>query len=251
MFLIISKQYVDADNPDSFMDYWWKLEMEDVTLTQKESMRNLHDARNRLKHQLIRPTEEDIEVYRATVERFFEENTPTVFGTDYGDIDLFSLVEFDTTRKKVSEAKEYLTNGETRNAAIALDDAFDDLMYEYKERGRGQLEYTPYPQRRNIMSERSYSDDVQEWIDTSKTLFDDIYSELQILSLGIDYTQYSRFNSIVRDVRMMGKTDDDFEKDEIKFGIQFVTRAALKLQQTQLDLTRNFQHPRTRSFFDW
>lgn len=251
MFLILSGRHMDAKDTDSFMDYWWKLEQEDVELTQKESMRDLHDARNNLKHQLMRPPEEDIEVHRATVQRFFEENTPIVFGIDYGDIDMANLVEFDTIRTQISEAKEKLANGKTRDAAISLDSAFDDLLYEYKQRGREQLGYIPYPKRPDIRFESKYSADVQEWIEQSKKVFEDVYSELQILSFGIDYEKYSEFKNIVGDSTRMGKTDDDFEREEIEFCIQFVVGAALTLQQTQMDLSNDFQHPRTNPSFEW
>lgn len=252
MFLILALNNVDGRNEEGFMAYWWEIEKaSDIKISQKESMRDLHDARNDLKHDFRRPSRADLESYRATVNRFFEENVPRVFDIDYSQIDILYLVEFDRTREHLSSAKEKVNEDQTRAAALALQDAFSDLMMEYEDRALNQLGYTPYPKLSTSEQPNSRQEDTDQLVRDTSNIFSKIFQALKILALGINYQDYEHFQHVISNAKNMNATDKDFDDADLEFAIRFVAETALTLQNRPMDLEKEYQHPRTGSVFDY
>ena len=234
------------------MAYWWEIECEsDIEISQKESMRDLHNARNALKHEFRRPSEADLETYRATVNRFFEENVPKVFDINYSNIDLVYLVEFDQTREHLQSAKDELGEGQTRDAAITLQQAFDDLIKEYEDRAFDQLGYIPHPRLSYSDKLNDYEGSSNQLAEDASNIFSKLFQALKIIAMEIDYRDYKRFQHVTADARRAGSTNDDFDVADIEFGIRFVAESALVLQDVPMSLEEEYQHPRTKSAMDW
>ena len=214
-------------------------------------MRDLRDARNDLKHDFKRPSKADLESYRATINRFFEENVPKVFDVDYSEIDILYLVEFDRTREHLSSAKNKLDDGQTRDAALALQDAFSDLMMEYEDRALNQLGYTPYPKLSPFEQLDIPQEDTDQLVKDTSNIFSKIFQALKILALGINYQDYEHFQYVISGAKNMNSTNGDFDDSDLEFAIRFVAETALILQNRPMNLEKEYQHPRTGSVFDY
>src|SRR5215212_7192549 len=110
LFLRLASEQKDAAAKTDlkFLDYWDVLKHKvQGGLTQKESVRRLDSARGNLKHQGTRPSKEDVEEYRVTAKRFFEDNTPLVFDVPFADVSMIKIVQLVLTpvggRTRVSD----------------------------------------------------------------------------------------------------------------------------------------------------
>ncbi len=108
MFLSLACEYKNVSVPTSinFLQYWEKLDpvLQPYGLSQKRSMTRLDKARGNLKHHGNRPSKEDVDSHRAAARLFFEENTPTVFGTELHRVSLVNFVHPIEARREIEEA---------------------------------------------------------------------------------------------------------------------------------------------------
>lgn len=109
LFLVLACEHKDVGKKTmSFLAYWEELnrKLSGDGLTQKKAMSRLNDARVGLKHHGNMPAGEAITDYQFITTLFFEENTPTVFGVDFGDVSLVTLVQDWAVRTDLEEAEE-------------------------------------------------------------------------------------------------------------------------------------------------
>jgi hypothetical protein len=136
LFLQLATEHLNVKGKQEikFMEYWDIIgKHPKVRLTQQESMRRLHKARNTLKHNGIFPPKLDIEAFRATATNFFEENTPNVFGVDFSDISLVNLIQYEDVRNSLKEAGEMLHTGNIEGSIHMVAIAFAQLIDNYDE----------------------------------------------------------------------------------------------------------------------
>ncbi len=96
LFLQLAAETKGINTADlKFMQYWdvLKPHLQNGELRQKEEMRRLNKSRVDLKHIGILPSKLVIEALRANTTSFFEENTPLVFGIEFGKISMTYLIQ--------------------------------------------------------------------------------------------------------------------------------------------------------------
>ncbi len=254
LFLQHAAEYLNANRAGkshvNFMEYWEIIGNElpdEQELGQKPAMRRLNDSRVNLKHQGTRPNSADIQSFSVAVRDFFEENTPKVFGVKYSDISLVNLVEYDSIREKMQEAEEYLQQGQRKEAIKNLALAYHTLFFEYNQRMREEFGYKPFSIDDSIGASASTMDirrqfgrDMERFVERVNSTIDAIEDAIQVLSLGIDYRRYSKFDSITPSVlRTFGggaevpdlPDEKEITEEDVEFCLDFVIEVALELQK--------------------
>jgi hypothetical protein len=218
MFLFLTAEYLDADlskldknrNKVYFMDYWKIMptskKIPDIKLTQELSMQRLNDARNQFKHKGIRPSVSDIESFRESATNFFSENTPLVFDIEFSDLSLIDLIQFDNARNTLKEAQKLLNENKIEDALDKIAIAFDQLISGYENNKIGFRGGSPfsfgesfdYLNSRNIFRgyiESSFDQrNLEKFVDSVCESLSTIQQALKLLSFGIDYRKYTKFN---------------------------------------------------------
>ncbi|WP_135852650.1 hypothetical protein [Halorussus salinus] len=261
LFLQHAAEYLNSHRAGkshvNFMEYWEIIGNElpdEQELGQKPAMRRLNDSRVNLKHQGTRPNSADIQSFSVAVRDFFEENTPKVFGIEYTDISMVSLVEYDSTRETLQQAKEYLADGQRKEAIKELAIAYDNLFFEYNQRMQEEFGYQPFsiddsvgisPSSRDM---REFGRDMEKFVERVNSSIDAIEDAIQVLSLGIDYRRYSKFDSLTpRVLRSIGGGVDvpdlpdevEITEDDVEFCLDFVIETAIELQK--MDVTEELE----------
>lgn len=262
-----------------FMEYWGRISpklSEEEELSHKESMERLNRARRNLKHAGNRPHESDVISYRIATDEFFRENTPKIFDIDFDGISLVSLIEFDETRDYLEEAEEARNNNQFDKALELCAIAFQSMLREMKKFSRKELGYSPFYSNRGHRSSymgsmrsggyntsiwaANYEDNLARTLGSLSSKVNDlgievsdlsdevekisrdlgtIEGELEVISLGIDYMEYSRFRHVTPNVvvSVSGETlvrsdaEDEFINDEeANYCLNFVIESTLKVQ---------------------
>jgi hypothetical protein len=232
-----------------FMEYWEIIGNKlphGQELGQKPAMRRLNEARVNLKHQGTRPDTADIESFGVAVRDFFEENTPKVFGIDYSEISLINLVEYESTRKKLTQAREYLADGQRQKAIKKIAVSYEELFSEYNQRMKTEVGYQPFsiglsqgfpPNRINTTT--AHEKDIEEITNRVNNVIESTEKAVRVLSLGMDYRRYSRFDYLTPpvlwdaagDFHIPSLEETEFSEEEVEFCINFVVETAIQLQK--------------------
>lgn len=254
LFLQHAAEYLNANRAGSsqvrFMEYWEIISNElpdDQELGQKTAMRRLNSARVSLKHQGTRPDTADIESFSVAVKDFFDENVPKVFGIGHSDISLINLVGYDSIREKLKQSQEHLINGERKEAIKKLALAYDNLFFEYNQRMSEEFGYQPFsigdsvgvgPSKMDIR--REFGKDMGRFFERVNSSINAVEEAIQVLSLGMDYRRYSKFDALTPTVlRTMGggaevpdlPQDKKFSDGDVEFCLDFVVETAIQLQK--------------------
>lgn len=279
LYLYLSAEHLDISKPKNigFMEYWERISSElsgDTKLSHKESMERLNRARRNLKHAGNRPHSDDVLSFRVAVSEFVSENTPKIFGINYEEISLTGMVQFDRTRDYLQDAESFISDNEYADAiekcALAFESLRQDLRWEYRDlfgfnpffstgmspprfhrsRVTGQrLASSTTIDREVGRSIETLQQDISTIagaVDDNRKSIQDLYSsiesigqELEVIGMGIDYLEYSRFRRIAppvvhvasEEMETRGEIDDEFlNEDEADFCIRFVLDSALNLQ---------------------
>ncbi len=236
----------------SFIDYWVNI----PTLTLKESMRNLNARRVNIKHKGLLPSKGDIEISRVNTIDFFEQNTLIHFGVDFSEISLLSLIQYEKTRERLTNAQKALdeTNIETCIEEVAL--AFYELISSYENSKSSYLGNSPFYFGKNLnflssfhmgignSSNDRFESKLGEFVDKVKDSLDGIQNAVKIMSFGIDYKRYAKFKLLTPFVsktiggelkaEVWGKKK--WTKENCQYCIDFVLDSALKLQEFDFDI---------------
>ena len=153
-------------------------------------IKRLREGRVGLKHFANRPDEREIESFRVTVQSFFEENTPKIFGIEYSNIVIFEVIKFEEAREYLERASEFWGANQQDKAMGELALAHWKIMSEHRERARLELDYNPYPSFTPFNSP-----DDSEFQDINE-VFQEVSEAMMYISLGIDYSDYARFEHL-------------------------------------------------------
>jgi hypothetical protein len=254
LFLYLVSEEVGFKAPYQFMEYWGKVKQHSsMKLGQKSEMNRLNKARTNLKHQGIRPGQSDIDSLRVGTQSFFEENVPKVFGIDFYDISLISLVNDDVVSAHLERAQRNLQNGRFDESACDAALAFAKALGDSKRRvgmAGEKIGMGPYPLRfgQPIANETFYkssftgqSEDLARDIEKSMSSLTDA---LTILALGIDYRKYAKFDYLTPIVLRLVSGDHVLQssgarsnryneivsEEDIQFCIDFVVESWLQMQ---------------------
>ncbi|WP_272022154.1 hypothetical protein [Olleya namhaensis] len=240
MFLKLAVEKNNKKDCQNFMEYWEKL----PKLTLKEAMRNLNANRVNLKHKGITPSKIDIETSRVNTTSFFDQNAKTYFGIDFKDVSLFELIKYKSTQELLISANDKLGNKNFKECAIECTKAFNELLLEYKKSKSAGYSYkTPFDLVKTVSSRDSGIN--KNSVGTINENFKNIETALQVISLGIDYKKYIKFNILTPEFykSMQGnyqiRENDNKKLTELncEFLIDFVLDSALTLQDFDFDFS--------------
>ncbi len=220
-----------------FEQYWDRLEphLTGHRLAEKETMRRLNKLRVNLKHDSTFPAPLSIEGFRGSVTSFFEVNTPLVFGIEFAEISMVSLVTCESARQSLDEALRLDKEGKRQDALPKVAVALKQVIDGYEERKRQRRYRSPFSFGASLTFVRSGNRDLDKVIESVKEL----QSAMKILALGLDYRRYARFQSLAPSVALTaGGTYyvsppriEELTADEYRFCFDFVIESALRLQE--------------------
>jgi hypothetical protein len=233
LFLVLACEHLDVGKTSmSFLGYWEELnrKLPDDGVTQKKAMSRLNEARVGLKHHGNMPAKAAIQDYRYIATLFFEENTPTMFGVEFGDLSMVYLVRHLAIRADLEEAEELREQGDLEGAVGKVAIAFHRLLKSQKERnallsglkwpGRsptptgykyagGPINFRP---RRGEADKDGYArkkiGQILEQTDALKRAVEPMQDAMVALALGVDYERYRRFLKLTPEVGMRSPNDD-------------------------------------------
>ena len=229
----------------SFLDYWSNI----PTLTLKESMRNLNARRVNIKHKGLLPSKSDIEISKVNTIDFFEQNTFSHFNIEFKDISLATLVESLQVRNYLEVAQKALESNDfsksIENSAIA----FHELLHSYEQNKVTQFGHSPFFFGKSLAFQSSFFMNIKdrklaEFIDNVKESVEEMQKAIKILSFGIDYKRFLKFNLLTPNVtRMHDDThvaeiwgNKKWSKNNCQYCIDFVIDTAIKFQEFDFDI---------------
>ena len=255
LFLQLSLEKLNiSKTTQNFMDYWDIIdkELKNTILSQKEGMRRLNKARVDLKHYGIIPSKLDIESFRVTTSAFFNENCPIIFGINFDDISLIDTIKFERPKNLLKQAKENFENGLIDKSLESLALSFEYLISDYEESKKDELNRSPFFFGEPMTNLKSFylggiiNEDrkIKKFVDKVSKSIEEIQKAIKILSFGIDYKKYAKFQSIVPYVVFSINNEPIFyvregmtlSKEDLEFCINFMVESALKLQEFDFEL---------------
>jgi len=244
-----------------FNDYWDLIAggLNGIRLTQEASIRRLNSTRTALKHHGIRPVKIDSEEFRAVVGNFFEENTQLIFKINFSGLSLIDLVQFDVPRNHLKQAQGYLKQNTIDSALEEVAIAFAKLIQDYEQRklGRGDMSpffplgdemplYSTEMKFEQLNAGEEFKERMEDFINRTNDSISFMQRMVRILSLGIDFRKYAKFERLTPlvDLPSGGAPDitwtylevDKIPVEDVQFCIDFVIESAIKLQEVDYDL---------------
>lgn len=246
LFLQLSAEEVGVTRTRdiNFMDYWDLIEAKGISLSLKGSMRKLNNARANLKHGGLIPSKIDIELFRSITSEFLEESCKLVFNIGFKDVSLVDYINFDKTRDYLKLAENKFKEGDKKETIKNLAFSFYYLLHDYEESVKNKFKYSPFNfgESMHFFSTHGLEElsrQIYECIDTLARSTEEMQYTLRILSFGLDYIKYIKFNSIIPRARFLinGEPTIDF-RDEIEINLtnfefcrDFIVESALKFQE--------------------
>jgi len=257
LFLQLASEYRNVGAKDlELLEYWDKFEKKSpsISLGQKEGVRRLSRARGGLKHQGILPSRMDIESFRACSTSFFEENTPLVFGIQFADVSMVSLVYSPEARTYLEKADKLVEEGKREDALDQVVMAFTQLVDELESKNEA-IRHMPTLSLadRSALSRYHFEGSDKDRLNMLVTEVNDDIRDLRekvaIIGLGLDYSRYLRFRLLTQGIvvwwdSMHMKHIDHLghlipvkkqaaSADSCRFCIDFVVELALRIQEAE------------------
>jgi hypothetical protein len=250
MLLVLGLQHHDLYNRRklyAFDQYWTELATKDVHVTQQGAMQRLNNARVNLKHHASLPGPDVVEEARVQAGVFFIENTPIIFGLNFDDVSLSSIVMYDKPRTHLEQADRHMSAGEYEAAIREIACAFHHLAGQRRSEGdpwalsrlRSELSSLPLP------GDAPAQMTIRQIIGAiTKTIEQDQNTVRFItlgLTLGLDFGRWGRFRGLTPKIseRMSGELLVERRHgvpptlDQCRFCYDFVIDSALRLQEQQ------------------
>jgi len=207
------------------------LKSKGLQLEHKQSMINLHNARNNLKHQANWPHPNEIENFRVNTTNFIDDNITHLYGLNLSTVSLVDMIECEDCRNELKGAEQSIAKGEYQDAIDSITIGFQMLINYYDRR----------------MDKGFWERSVEE--------VDPIKWDLKIIGFGLDYRRYYKFSKltpkgIIRgaDGQILGKDDQIISSMQAiekkvqpnikicRFCLNFVIDSALRLQEFDFSL---------------
>lgn len=254
MFLHLALEHHDVPFKKNieFRQYWEMLagKLPKGFPSQNVAMMRLNTARVDLKHHGITISALEVEGFRAATTTFFEDNCVPMFGIEFGQINLLQLVLFEGARGHLENAQVAVDESRLADALNEIAIAFKSMVSEYEESKYSRYRDSPFYFGRSMTFLSSlhmgldHSDrKIREFVDTVKESIEALQDAVKLLSLGLDYRKYSKFQMLTPHVfRYIGSEPDQFSVqmrmgqnaatlDEVRFCQDFVIECALRLQE--------------------
>ncbi len=209
----------------------------------KDSMARLSKARGNWKHVGIAVSSTIIEEFRVNVADFFHENTPKVFSVNFEEISMAALVQDEEVRHRLLQAEQLSSSGEIKAALTEIVIAFQSLLagLEWKALEQNSIHLQAVSSRRHFSQvERAAPRELDRFARAIDRELDVLHKQVMLLSLGIDYRRYMRFQGLAPSVyrtmdevyHVAGEGRGQSHQDYL-FCYQFVVECALRIQELQ------------------
>ena len=136
---LASERYGAGENKSDFMHYWTLLSDKGITLPNRETMRRLNAARRGLKHGGILPAHVELEGFRAAVTNFIYDGTALLFGISLQEISMVNLIQDESSRAHLVEAKEAYKHQDHSTALASAAKAFILVQHAYHAKLQASL----------------------------------------------------------------------------------------------------------------
>jgi hypothetical protein len=231
----------NASNAD-FMGYFTLLGNK-ITLTQTESMRRFNKTRVSLKHHGTMVSKFDVDSFAVTCWNFFIENTKTIYDIDFDTISLIDLVTYKRAKEHLLLAEKEINSQNYEEAIKETTIAFWEMIGEYKE---GKIMKYGKPPTFFFSRDIGFiscsdslinGENIRKITQYVKSSIDSIEKVLTILTLGIDYKKFTKFDLITPTyTRTMGGhifqigQIIEYNYDNVKWCFDFVIECCVSLQ---------------------
>jgi hypothetical protein len=246
----------------AFDEYWTELATKQVYVTQQGAMERLTNLRVSLKHHASLPGPDVVAEARTLTRSFFVDNTPIIFGVNFEDIALSSLVTAS------DEARAHLVNAERHMTDVKYDDAIGEIAYalhrllndhearlresRWARGGKRALRldavFLP-PSLSGTMNvfggfpTKSEGGDLSRFAQDVSDRIRELQQGVGVLGLGLDFERWQRFMRLTPTVLelqpgQLNRTgwhgDTPPTLDECRFCYDFVIDSALRLQESEM-----------------
>lgn len=246
LFLALAAEYLNVGKEDQkFVTYWDVINpaLPNKDFGQRASMTRLNKARVGWKHYGIPIPTVEIENIRTNVADFFRENTPKVFGFDFEEISMAILVQDEEVRNRLVQAEQLSSTGEIKAALVEIVIAFYTLFdrFEWRAMEKNSVHLRGISSRRLFSRvENAAPNELAQFAKAIDRELDVLHQQVRLVSLGIDYRRYIRFQRLAPSVSrtMDGIYHVDREaqgqsSQDYLFCSQFVIECALRIQEIQ------------------
>jgi len=247
-----------------FMDYWKKLDPAvqpaGVKLSGERAMTRLNDLRNAFKHHGTLPSISAIQQACSDVRTFLEDNTQTVFGIAFDNIDMTEVIPQQLVRDEARKATTEAAAGNLAEAMGLLAEAYEILFTfppmptHFHRRPAGGTHGSFGNTIRDISQEDICgvlhpAPDDRSWRpagaaqNVPDVLYDvigavrEMQRAMRVTAFGIDYGQFERFKALTPEIYYrLDNTRHRFEPtgfapttEEFELCREFVITAALRV----------------------
>lgn len=240
-----------------FMQYWAEIN----TLTMRDAMNIMKQRRVSLKHHGSFPSHDDVVECRINVGTFLQENVKIQFGIDFEAISLVELVSYESVRNPLSIAVQNMADGKLYDSLVQSRIAFSNLLEDYEgtkkhwyhsilEIGKKQgNKYKDFVKNASLKNANNNMVWFKEITETTNELRD----VARITALGIDFKKYALFKAVTPYIiKFIGEGCDiesetslskriNITEDLCSICVNFVIESAVKLQETDYDLSAYFK----------
>lgn len=248
LFLALTSEHLNVGKTGKeFMAYWDAIsqKLPGSDFGQKDSMKRFNEARVNWKHYGITLPNAEIEDFRSNVVSFFRENTPKVFGFAFEEISMAVLVQEKEVRDRLVKAEQLVSAGEIQSAIQEIAFAFFNLMDGFEAK---IIQENSFHLNRPFLSLHSFSHiesvapkELSKFAKEIEKELSTLHERMKLLSLGIDYRRYIRFQGLAPFVYRTGNgayhvspgTGKGRSHHDYLFCYQFVIECALRLQEFQ------------------
>jgi len=262
MFLKLYSEYKNEEEIFSFPKYWEKY----PELPHKEQMNSLSLRRKNLKHKGVFPSRLDIEHSKFSTREFLQEASTLIDSIQFDKISLTDLVYSENVRTKLKYAESEIQNKNYAKVLEYVASAFIILISVYEEKATGNYK-SPFFFGDNFnfhnsffmgLSRHDSLDEFRklgEFVDKAGEAIEQMQRAIKMISLGIDYRKYVKFNYLTPHATLLrngevicempqSKLKDLYSNEELEFLVNFVIESALKLQEFEIDYEQlNFKQP--------
>lgn len=252
MKLCAEVKEVKIDRNVNFGDYFSKL----PDLLCNATMTNLNSKRINLKHYGTLPSKLDIEISRANVTDFFDQNTPVFFNIQFGEISLVSLIKYSSVRDYLNKSLSNFSSEQYKDSISNSQIAFKELMWCYENENTKNYESIlgkthDFTFQSSFHLRMGLGNDFDRFIDNVSQSIPLLEERLNIIGLGIDYMHYRKFKLLSPYIQMWPSNtgnnkydvlvDDEYDRRicsqrNAQFCFDFVIDSALKLQRFDVDI---------------
>lgn len=170
------------------------------------SIRELHSVRNNIQHSSLLIAESQARRYHPIAEKMFQELCTSVFKIDWKFISLSMLIEDAQVRNLLQTAEKYFGNTEYKKTAKYIIMAFEvaKVFRQFGQAGSGIT--ISRIESEEILQSKKGGPEILEY--TQK-----IEQELEVLKLGLDYSQWLGYRRDLGNVNPLESLYDDVDKD--------------------------------------